>query len=79
MTPALVLLAVGYSPSHTLILSQVLLSFGIPFALIPLVAFCRDRALMGNLVNRRLTNLAAYLVVSVIVGLNLFLLFETLA
>jgi len=79
MTPALVLLAVGYSPSHTLILSQVLLSFGIPFALIPLVAFCRDASLMGNLVNRRLTNLAAYLVVGVIVSLNVFLLVETLA
>ena len=79
MTPALVLLAVGYSPSHTLILSQVLLSFGIPFALIPLVVFCRDSALMGNLVNRRATNLAAYLAVGVIVSLNVFLLVATLA
>jgi manganese transport protein len=78
MTPALILLALGYSVSHALVLSQVLLSFGIPFALIPLVVFCRDPALMGNLVNRRLTTLSAYLVAGVIVGLNLFLLYQTL-
>jgi manganese transport protein len=42
-------------PSRALVLSQVALSFGIPFALIPLLWFCRDRSLMGTLVNRRVT------------------------
>jgi len=77
MAPALVLLGVSYSPSHALVLSQVFLSFGIPFALIPLVAFCRNPGLMGNLVNRRLTSWTAYVVTSVIVVLNVFLLYQT--
>ena len=78
MIPALVLLGVRYSPTHALVLSQVFLSFGIPFALIPLVLFCRNPTLMGNLVNRRRTNWAAYAVSSVIVVLNVYLLFQTI-
>jgi manganese transport protein len=53
MAPALVIIAVGVDPSRALVLSQVVLSFGIPFALIPLILFCRDRTLMGVLVNTR--------------------------
>ena len=79
MAPALVVLALPQiDPSSALVISQVGLSFGIPFALIPLVMFCRDRQLMGDLVNRRSTNLAAYLVVGVIVSLNVFLLYDTI-
>jgi manganese transport protein len=77
MTPALVLLAVGYDPSRALVLSQVFLSFGIPFALIPLVAFCRNPTLMGTLVNRRITTWTAYVVTAVVVILNIFLLYQT--
>jgi len=77
MAPALVVLAIGVNPSTALVLSQVALSFGIPFALIPLVIFCRDRALMGGLVNRRVTNVAAVALTVVIVALNLFLLYRT--
>ena len=79
MLPALVVLAIGVNPSSALIISQVALSFGIPFALIPLVIFCRNRELMGDLVNRRRTNVAAYVVVAVIVSLNVFLLYQTVA
>ena len=78
MVPALVIIAAGVDPYRSLVLSQVVLSFGIPFALIPLVLFCRDRSLMGDLVNRRLTTVAAVVVATVIVGLNLFLLEQTL-
>ena len=79
MAPALVVLAIGDQPvERARSISQVALSFGIPFALIPLVMFCRDRELMGDLVNRRATNVAAYLVVGVIVSLNVFLLYETM-
>ncbi len=74
MIPALVLIGVGFNPSRALVLSQVFLSFGIPFALIPLVAFTGNRDLMGTLVNRRLTMLTACLVTAVIVGLNVYLL-----
>ena len=78
MAPALVVLAIGVNPSRALILSQVVLSFGIPFALIPLLGFCRDRELMGGLVNRRATTAIATVVVVLIVGLNAFLLSQTL-
>ncbi len=78
MVPALVIAAIGVNPTKALILSQVVLSFGIPFALIPLVMFCRNRGLMGGLVNRRPTTAAAVVVTIVIVSLNVFLLQQTL-
>jgi manganese transport protein len=74
MLPALIVIAVGFDPTRTLVISQVVLSFGIPFALIPLVLFTRRRDLMGVLVNTRLTTAIAMLVTAVIVGLNLYLL-----
>jgi manganese transport protein len=74
MLPALVVLALGFSPTRALVLSQVFLSFGIPFALIPLVAFTASRRVMGPLVNRRLTTIAALAVTTVIVTLNVYLL-----
>jgi manganese transport protein len=76
MLPALVVIALGVDPTRTLVLSQVVLSFGIPFALIPLVLFTRRRDLMGVLVNRRGTTALAVLASSIIVGLNLYLLFD---
>jgi len=77
MTPALVILAIGVNASYALVLSQVVLSFGIPFALIPLLIFCRNRGLMGGLVNHRLTTAVATVVVALIVSLNVFLLYQT--
>ena len=74
MLPALIVIALGFDPTRTLVLSQVVLSFGIPFALIPLVLFTRRRDLMGVLVNRRLTTMLAVLATGVIVGLNVYLL-----
>jgi manganese transport protein len=77
MIPALVLIAAGADPSKALVISQVVLSFGIPFALVPLILFCRNRDLMGGLVNRRSTTALAVVVSSVIISLNLFLLEQT--
>jgi len=77
MTPALMILAIGVNASYALVLSQVVLSFGIPFALIPLLIFCRNRGLMGGLVNHRLTTAVATVVVALIVSLNVFLLYQT--
>ena len=77
MAPALVIIAVG-STRRALVLSQVVLSFGIPFALLPLLWFCRDRSLMGVLVNRRSTTVVAAAIAALILGLNAFLLQQTL-
>ena len=77
MLPALVIIAAGADPSRALVLSQVVLSFGIPLALVPLLLFCRNRTLMGTLVNRRLTTAVAAVVATVIIALNLFLLQQT--
>jgi manganese transport protein len=77
LTPALVVLALGADPSRSLVISQVVLSFGIPFALVPLVLFTSRRRLMGSLVNTRATTAAACLVAALIIVLNLFLLYET--
>jgi manganese transport protein len=74
MLPAIVVLAVGFSPTRALVLSQVFLSFGIPFALIPLVAFTSKRSVMGALANRRVTAIAAVTVTAVIMALNVYLL-----
>ena len=78
MTPALVVLGLGLDPTHALVLSQVVLSFGIPFALVPLVVLCRRADVMGSLVNRTSTTVAAGAVAAVVVGLNAFLLYDTL-
>ena len=74
MVPALVVVGIGADPSRALVISQVILSFGIPFALVPLLLFCADRELMGTLANRRSTNGVAVAVAAVVIGLNLFLL-----
>ena len=77
MIPAFVVIAIGIDPSRTLVISQVVLSFGIPFALIPLVYFTSRRDLMGSLVNRRITTIAASIIAAAIVALNVFLLGQT--
>jgi manganese transport protein len=79
MAPALVVLGVGLDPSRALVLSQVVLSFGIPFALVPLVLLTRRREVMGALANRRLTTAAATTVAALIIALNGFLLIQTFA
>jgi manganese transport protein len=79
MIPAIVLIAVGFSPTRALVLSQVFLSFGIPFALVPLVIFTGNRALMGGLANRLPTKVAAYTVTAMIVGLNVYLLIAAIS
>ena len=77
MAPALIILAIGVNASYALVMSQVVLSFGIPFALIPLLIFCRNRGLMGALANHPLTTAIATVVVTLIVSLNVFLLYQT--
>ena len=76
MAPALVVIAIGLDPTRTLVISQVVLSFGLPFAVIPLVLFTRRRDLMGTLTNGRITTVVASLFAAVIVTLNIYLLYQ---
>jgi len=77
MIPALVVLTLGVDPTNALVLSQVVLSFGIPFALIPLVHLTSQRTVMGTHVNRRATTAIATTIAAIISVLNVFLLYKT--
>ncbi len=78
MLPALVVLALGVSPTSALVLSQVILSFGIPFALVPLALLTSRAEVMGQHVNRLPTRVGAWACAALISGLNVFLLYEQL-
>jgi manganese transport protein len=71
-------LGAGLPPTTSLVISQVVLSFGIPFALVPLVALTRRADIMGALVNRKLTTCAAGLIAGLIIAMNIYLLCVTL-
>ncbi|MDR3660536.1 MAG: Nramp family divalent metal transporter [Mycobacterium sp.] len=75
--PALVVLAVGFDPTRALVLSQVVLSFGIPFALIPLVRLTSNRAVMGESINNRAVTALGWTVALVISALNVMLIYLT--
>jgi manganese transport protein len=79
MLPSFVVIAMRLDPTQTLVLSQVVLSFGLPFAIIPLVVFTSRPEVMGALANRRITTLAAWVFAALVVALNVFLLVQTLA
>ena len=76
MVPSLLVIGIGFDPTRTLVISQVVLSFGLPFAVIPLVMFTRRRDIMGVLVNNRLTTFLASACAVLIVSLNIFLIFQ---
>ena len=76
MLPPIIVIALGLDPTRTLVLSQVVLSFGLPFAIIPLVMFTRRRDIMGVLVNQRFTTILSSIVAGLIVALNVFLLYQ---
>jgi manganese transport protein len=79
MAPALAVLGAGVDPTQALVISQVVLSFGIPFALIPLVLLTSKRAVTGALANRRVTTIAGIIAAVMISALNVFLLAQTLS
>ncbi len=76
--PSLAVIFMGLDPTRTLVISQVVLSFGLPFAVIPLIHFSSRRDLMQDLVNRPFTTAVAWGVAALIVLLNLYLLYQTL-
>ncbi len=77
LIPALAILAVGVDPSRALVISQVVLSFGIPFALIPLIRLTSDRAVMGDDTNHRVTTALGWIVAALISLLNVVLIYLT--
>jgi manganese transport protein len=79
MLPALTVILIGLDPTRTLVISQVLLSFGLPFAIIPLVMFTSRRKVMKTLVNHKITTLVASLVAALIVVLNIYLLVQIIS
>lgn len=78
VVPALVVIGLKFDPLNILILSQVALSFTLPFALVPLIMLTRRESVMGDLANNRRTNALAYVVAGIIIGMNLLLLFKLL-
>jgi manganese transport protein len=78
MLPSLVVIGLGLDPTRTLVASQVVLSFGLPLAIVPLILFTRRRDLMGELVNSKFTTFLAVVVTVLIVSLNGYLLYEIL-
>ncbi len=78
MIPSFVVILLGMNPTDVLVFSQVVLSFGIIFALFPLIQFTRNRKIMGNLVNSKLTNVMSWLIASSIIFLNVFLIYQTI-
>lgn len=79
MAPALVVLGLGLPATSTLVVSQVVLSFGIPFALVPMIYLTRRVDVMGAFVNRRLTTVVAGTIAGLIISLNVYLLYSTFA
>jgi manganese transport protein len=74
LTPALLVLAIDFNPTDALVLSQVVLSFGIPFALVPLLIIARRRDVMGSLANPGWLTALAGAIAALIIGLNAFLI-----
>ncbi|KHE66682.1 Nramp family divalent metal transporter, partial [Halobacillus sp. BBL2006] len=78
MAPPLTIILMGINPTKALVMSQVVLSFGIAFALVPLILFTSNKKLMRSLVNKKLTTMIAWIIAALIIVLNLFLLYQTL-
>ncbi|AGB83425.1 natural resistance-associated macrophage protein metal ion transporter NRAMP [Serratia sp. FGI94] len=78
MLPSFVVIMLGMDATHILVMSQVLLSFGIALALVPLLKFTGNRELMGEMVNGRVVQNIGWLIVAIVVGLNGYLLLSSL-
>jgi manganese transport protein len=78
MLPSLLVIGLGLDPTRTLVISQVILSFGLPFAIIPLIQFTASKKIMGVLVNGYLTTALAGSIASLIIALNVFLIYQTI-
>ncbi len=75
--PSLIVIYIGLDPTRTLVISQVILSFGLPFAIVPLLRFTKNKALMGELVNWKITTMVTSLIALLIIALNFYLIYQT--
>ncbi|MGE7838272.1 Nramp family divalent metal transporter [Viridibacillus arvi] len=76
MLPPLAIIAFGVNATYALVLSQVILSFGIAFALVPLIIFTSNKTIMGELVNYKITTIVGWIVAAIVIFLNLYLLYQ---
>ncbi len=76
--PSITVIALGFDPTRTLVISQVVLSFGLPFAIIPLIKFTNQKEIMGILVNKKLTTFAVTIIAALIILLNIYLIYQVL-
>jgi manganese transport protein len=79
MLPSLIVIFIGFNPTQSLVISQVFLSFGLPFAIIPLIMFTSKKSIMGVLTNRRSTTVIAIGIAALIIVLNFYLIYSTFA
>ncbi|GMG74029.1 Nramp family divalent metal transporter [Priestia megaterium] len=77
--PPLLIIGLGVNPTSALVVSQVILSFGIAFALVPLIMFTSNKKIMGGLVNHKATTTVAWVIAALVICLNIFLIYQTLA
>jgi len=78
LIPSMIVIAVGLDPTRTLVISQVILSFGLPFAIIPLIMFTKNKKYMGVLVNKKITNFIISIIAALIIALNIYLVYQVL-
>jgi len=78
IVPSILVIAIGLDPTRTLVISQVILSFGLPFAVIPLIMFTRKKQIMGVLVNKKLTTFVVSIIAALIIFLNIYLIYQVL-
>ncbi len=78
LVPSMIVIAIGLDPTRTLVISQVILSFGLPFAIIPLIVFTRKKDLMGVLVNRKIVTFTLSIIAALIIFLNIYLIYQVL-
>ena len=78
LIPSMIVIAVGLDPTRTLVISQVILSFGLPFAIIPLIIFTKNKKYMGVLVNKKITNFIISIIAALIILLNIYLIYQVL-
>ena len=76
--PSIIVISLGLNPTRTLVISQVILSFGLPFAIIPLIIFTRKKELMGILVNKKITTFIVSIIAALVIFLNLYLIYQVL-
>ncbi|WP_374988028.1 Nramp family divalent metal transporter [Priestia megaterium] len=77
--PPLLIIGFGVNPTSALVVSQVILSFGIAFALVPLIMFTSNKKIMGGLVNHKATTTVAWVIAALVICLNIFLIYQTIA